>query len=117
MRVYAPITADELQKLLLDGSWTPSQLFSASDEFSDKHPDLDEEECEYLLSLEAARLSLESSDFGLVLAAEVNQLGAIAKSEVECVFECLPINDDPEIDLVWYGPSEIESQLPAWRSR
>ena len=117
MRAYAPVTAEELSTLLADGVLAPRTVFFLTPEYVDENPDRDEEECEYELSLDAARSALGDGEFGLVLAAEVDGPAPIALSQVECVFECLPIDDEPNIDLVWYGPSEIDIHLPAWSAR
>ena len=117
MRAYAPVSAEEISSLLSQGSITPHSVFYLTPEYLDVKPELDEEECEYELSLQAARSALGDGDFGLVLAAEVDGVGPITKAQLECVFECLPSDDAPEIELVWYGPSEVELHLPAWSAR
>lgn len=117
MRAYAPVSAEELSSLLSQGSITPQTIFYLTPEYVDENPDLDEEECEYELSLQAARSAIGDGDFGLVIAAEVGGVGPITKAQLECVFECVQIDDEPEIELIWYGPSEVDIHLPAWSAR
>lgn len=117
MRAYAPVTVADLTTLFHDGAFHPASAFYLTEEFIDENPELDQEECEYLLSVQAAKSALGDRDFALIIAAEVEQIGEIGKSEVECVFECVPSEDKDEIDLIWFGVSEIESNLHSWSVR
>lgn len=99
------------------GSYTPSTLFCVDEPFRLAHPDLDEEESEYQLSIDAAHDALGQRDHGLVIAVEIKEPGQVRWSEVECLFDCARIDDEPGIDLIWYAPSEIELHIDAWASR
>ena len=79
--------------------------------------DLDQEELEYLLSIQAAQQALDEADFGLVLVAEVETANSVSFSDIECVFECTPTSEESDIDLVWYGPTELEMHIDAWSRR
>jgi hypothetical protein len=93
-----------------------------------ENEDLDEEEIEYLLSLEAAQSALElrSSNKapGIVLAIElepqqVNTVNensvtlnsAITWAQVQCALLLFP--DDEE--LIWFATQEIEINMGEWK--
>ena len=93
-----------------------------------ENEDLDEEEVEYLLSLEAAQSSLELRSSqnapGIVLALEleatqVNQVEEKSVSlnsplkwdQVQCALLLYP--DDEE--LIWFATQEISLNLSAWK--
>lgn len=117
MRIYAPIDITELENLMAGQRWTPSIFFGATPEFISAHPELDEEECEYLLSISAAEAALESNQPALVLAAESDSAEELGIHEIECVFLCTPSESESEIDLAWFGLSEISHHLQEWKSQ
>ena len=116
MHTYVPIEVSELEILLAGRSWQPSHTFSATSDFLEGNPDLDEEECEYLLSLEAAQVALEGKEKALVIAADIENTEEISFKDIQCVFLCSYSDEDSEIDLAWFGPTEISSQLPEWKT-
>jgi hypothetical protein len=127
MRVYLATTADELQEFLAEGSLDVPEVYAPTPIYSATHPEMDEEEIEYSLSLLAAEDALDllddESGAALVVALEVleEQLGAFDEisaelraplqwSTVEAIFL---IGDDAE-DLTWFAPQEAESNMPEW---
>jgi hypothetical protein len=122
MRAYLPISHDELAAFLNSGSKELESILVGENE------DLDEEEIEYLLSLEAAQSALElrSSNKapGIVLAIElepqqVNTVNensvtlnsAITWAQVQCALLLFP--DDEE--LIWFATQEIEINMGEWK--
>ena len=92
--------------------------------------ELDEEEIEYLLSLEAAKESLELRTTkhapGITLAIElepsqVNQVleksitlnSPIKWEQVQCALLLFP--DDEEEELVWFATQEISLTMGEWK--
>jgi len=116
VRIYAPITVAELSELLAGGTWSPNVSFVASAEFLEEHHDLDEEESEYLLTLQAAHEALGDDTAGLVLVVESESIDQISKSDIECVFRCTIGEDDEDIDLAWFGPTELDLQINEWQA-
>ena len=116
MRIYLPITARELENFLVGGTLTPSHEFAVTDEFIQSNSDLDIEECASLRSLEAAASTLQSADYGLILALELNPSSSATSTDIECIFDCC-YGDDGEIELTWFGPTEIAHHLPEWLAR
>lgn len=127
MRVYLATTADELEEFLAEGSLDVPEVYAPTPIYSATHPEMDEEEIEYSLSLLAAEDALDllddQSGAALVVALEVleEQLGAFDEisaelraplqwSTVEAIFL---IGDDAE-DLTWFAPQEAESNIPEW---
>ena len=88
MRVYLATTADELQEFLADGSLDVAEVYAPTPIYSATHPEMDEEEVEYSLSLLAAEDALDflddQSGAALVVALEVveGQLGAFEAERV-----------------------------------
>lgn len=117
MRIYAPIDITELENLMAGQKWTPSIFFGATPEFMAAHPELDEEECEYLLSISAAEAALESNQPALVLAAESDSAEELGINQIECVFVCTPSDGESDIELAWFGLSEISHHMHEWTSK
>lgn len=127
MRVYLGSTADELQEFLEIGELAVDEVYAPTEIYSATHPELDEEEIEYSLSLLAAEDALELADnysgCSLVLAFEIGEDSLSSFDEVaaqlsrpltwdslEAIFV---VGDDSE-DLTWFAPQEAESSLPLW---
>jgi len=128
MRAYLPISHDELASFLNSGSKELESILAPTPFYVGENEDLDEEEIEYLLSLEAAQSALElrSSNKapGIVLAIElepqqVNTVNensvtlnaAITWTQVQCALLLFP--DDEE--LIWFATQEIEINMGEWK--
>jgi hypothetical protein len=128
MRAYLPISHDELASFLNSGSKELESILAPTPFYVGENEDLDEEEIEYLLSLEAAQSALElrSSNKapGIVLAIElepqqVNTVNensvtlnsAITWAQVQCALLLFP--DDEE--LIWFATQEIEINMGEWK--
>ena len=128
MRAYLPISHDELAAFLNSGSKELESILAPTPFYVGENEDLDEEEIEYLLSLEAAQSALElrSSNKapGIVLAIElepqqVNTVNensvtlnaAITWTQVQCALLLFP--DDEE--LIWFATQEIEINMGEWK--
>ena len=116
MRIYLPITAKELENFLAGGDLALIHDFAVTDEFIQSNSDLDSEECEYLRSVEAASSVLEKAEYGLILALEMEPSGRATPADIECLFDCR-YDGDGEIELTWFGPTEIAHHLPEWLAR
>lgn len=130
MRVYLGTTADELQEFLQEETLDVPEVYAPTPIYSSTHPEMDEEEIEYSLSLLAAEDALdfmdEHSGAAIVLALEVaeQQLGAFDEisvellsplnwSNVEAVFL---VGTDAE-DLTWFAPQEAQVVISDWLKR
>lgn len=130
MRIYLGTTADELQEFLREGSLEVPEVYAPTPIYSATHPEMDDEEREYSLSLLAAEDALDflDSDSGeaLVIALEVaeEQLGAFDEisaevnsplvwSNVEAVF----LVGESADDLTWFAPQEAEANIAQWLKR
>lgn len=114
MRAYAPISLDDL-RALCDGERVELPItFSATPEYLAAHADLDEEECEYNLSQEAARASLSHGGSGVILALDLESDSSISWENVECLFQCEHDDAESDIELLWFAPSEIPHHLDEW---
>jgi len=130
MRVYLGTTADELQEFLSDGTLDIPEVYAPTPIYSATHPEMDEEEVEYALSLLAAEDALDlvddQSGAALVIALEVveEQLGAFDEisaevrtpliwSTVEAVFL---VGEDAD-DLTWFAPQEAVVTISEWLKR
>jgi hypothetical protein len=127
MRGYAAMTAQEVSEFLNSGTLDISDIYAPTDAYLTAHPDLDEEEIEYSLSMVAAEDALEirSVDSGAacVLAFEipheliteshamsVSLSGPLAWEDLQCLFE---VSLDGE-ELTWFATQEIEQNLSSW---
>ena len=113
MRVYIPVTAVDVKRFLETGTLATSEVFEVNQEFINENLELNQEECEYLRSLDAAQASLVDSDRGLILALELEKSATPKPADIDCLFSCT-YGEDGEIELTWFGASEIEHQLPQW---
>lgn len=130
MRVYLASTADELQEFLQERSLEISEVYAPTPIYVATHPEMDEEEIEFSLSLLAAEDALELTDdhsgAPIVIAFEIPEqlLGAFDEvstnltapllwTMVEAIFL---VGDDQE-DLTWFAPQETESMIADWLTR
>ncbi|MEI8119248.1 MAG: hypothetical protein WCG68_00020 [Actinomycetes bacterium] len=128
MRAYLPISHDELVAFLNSGSKTLDSILAPTPFYVGENEDLDEEEIEYLLSLEAAQAAFELRSTekapGIVLAIEleaqqVNTVNensvtlnsAITWEQVQCALLLFP----DEEELIWFATQEIEINLGDWK--
>ena len=128
MRTYLPITHDDLATFLNTGTKNIESILAPTPFYVGENDDLDEEEIEYLLSLEAAQGALElrvsNKAPGIVLAIEleatqVNQVNeksvtlnsAVTWDQIQCALLLFP--DDEE--LIWYATQEISLNLGEWK--
>jgi len=127
MRVYLASTADELQEFLEDQSITIDEVYAPTPIYSATHPDLDEEEVEYSLSLLAAEDALDLMDdqsgAGLVLAFEIpeemlgtfDEISATITAPIDWkMMEAIFLVGEDADDLTWFAPQEAESNLAEW---
>lgn len=130
MRVYLASTADELQEFLQERSLVISEVYAPTPIYVATHPEMDEEEIEFALSLLAAEDALELTDdqsgAPMVIAFEIpdqllgafdevsaNLTGPLLWTMVEAIFL---VGDEPE-DLTWFAPQESESMIADWLAR
>lgn len=130
MRAYLASTADELQEFIEQRTLEVPEVYAPTAIYTAAHPDMDEEEIEFSLSLLAAEDALEfvddQSGAPIVIALEIpDQLigaldevsaeltGALTWSMVEAIFV---VGEDSE-DLTWFAPQESEAQISQWLPR
>jgi hypothetical protein len=130
MRVYLASTADELQEFIEQKTLEVPEVYAPTPIYTAAHPEMDEEEIEFSLSLLAAEDALEfvddQSGAPIVIALEIpDQLigaldevsaeltGALTWSMVEAIFL---VGEDSE-DLTWFAPQESEAQISQWLPR
>ena len=130
MRVYLASTADELQEFLQEGSLDIPEVYAPTPIYFATHPEMDEEEIEFSLSLLAAEDALELTDdqsgAAMVIAFEIpeellgsfdevsaNVNGPLLWKMVEAIFL---VGAEPE-DLTWFAPQETESMIADWLAR
>ena len=128
MRAYLPLSHDDLVTFLNSGNKSLESILAPTPFYVGENDDLDEEEIEYLLSLEAAQDALElrgsNKAPGIVLAIEleatqVNQVNeksvtlnsAVTWEQVQCALLLFP--DDQE--LIWFATQEIALNLGEWK--
>jgi hypothetical protein len=128
MRAYLPLSNDELAAFLNSGSKELQSILAPTPFYVGENEDLDEEEIEYLLSLEAAQASMgmrpSNKAPGIVLAIElaaqqvntVNENSVTLNSpitweQVQCVLLLFP----DEEELIWFATQEIEVNLGEWK--
>jgi hypothetical protein len=128
MRAYLPLSHDELAAFLNNGRKELESILAPTPFYVGENEDLDEEEIEYLLSLEAAQASMEmrpsSKAPGIVLAIEleaqqvntVNENSVTLNSpitweQVQCALLLFP----DEEELIWFATQEIEINLGEWK--
>ena len=128
MRAYLPLSHDELAAFLNNGSKELESILAPTPFYVGENEDLDEEEIEYLLSLEAAQTSMQMRPSnkapGIVLAIEleaqqvntVNENSVTLNSpitweQVQCALLLFP----DEEELIWFATQEIEINLGEWK--
>ena len=128
MRAYLPLSNDELAAFLNNGSKELESILAPTPFYVGENEDLDEEEIEYLLSLEAAQASMQMRPSnkapGIVLAIEleaqqvntVNENSVTLNSpitweQVQCALLLFP----DEEELIWFATQEIEINLGEWK--
>ena len=128
MRAYLPLSHDELAAFLNTGSKELESILAPTPFYVGENEDLDEEEIEYLLSLEAAQASIDMRPSnkapGIVLAIEleaqqvntVNENSVTLNSpitweQVQCALLLFP----DEEELIWFATQEIEINLGEWK--
>jgi hypothetical protein len=125
MRGYLASTASEVAEFLSSGTLEIDEIYAPHSEFIAAHPDLDEEEIEFTLSLvaaeEAQELKGEGTGIACVLAFEITDAPASGETTVklstpltwdqlQCHFE---ISEDGE-ELTWFATQEIKENLERW---
>jgi hypothetical protein len=127
MRVYFGSTADEVQEFLKELILDIPDVYAPTDIFRSTHPEMDEEELEYSLSLLAAEDALdladEKSGAPLVIACEVADealgdfdeisaalLAPLHWKQVEAIFT---VGDSAD-DLTWFAPQEAAASIDEW---
>lgn len=130
MRVYFGTTADELQEFLQSGMIDIPEVYAPTPIYSGTHPEMDEEELEYSLSLLAAEDAVdfidEQSGAALVIALEVPEeiLGAFDEISAEVVMplqwdnvEAVFLVGEEADDLTWFAPQEAQLSITDWMNR
>lgn len=127
MRVYLGTTADEVQEFLRELTLDVPDVYAPTEVFRSTHPEMDEEEIEYSLSLLAAEDALDLADersgAPLVIAFEVAidvlgdfdeisaaLLAPLHWKQVEAIFT---VGASPE-DLTWFAPQEAAASIEEW---
>lgn len=127
MRGYAAMTAQEVSDFLETKTLDISDIYAPTDAFLAAHPDLDDEEIEYSLSMVAAEdaLDLKNEESGAVcvLAFEISQDKIAASNEMsislahpltwdelQCLFEVSPDGEE----LTWFATQEIAPNISSW---
>ena len=127
MRGYAAMTAQEVSDFASSEILDISDIYAPTASFLSAHPDLDEEEIEFTLSMVAAEdaLEMKSAETGAacVLAFEIPQelifeshemsvslSGSLSWSDLQCLFE---VSADGQ-ELTWFATQEISQNLSTW---
>ena len=127
MRGYAAMTAQEVSDFASSQTLEVSDIYAPTSSFLAAHPDLDEEEIEFTLSMVAAEDALELKSDGsgaaCVLAFEIPQQliseshemsvslsGSLSWNDLQCLFE---VSNDGE-ELTWFVTQEISQNLSTW---
>jgi hypothetical protein len=128
MRAYLPISHKDLESFVAIKSLEADELYAPTIHYIVENPDCDEEELEYLLSVEAGEESLDlrvsEKAPGIVIAFEIEkeQIGEhyaqsitltspVTWDQVQCVL--LTFQGDEE--LVWFATQEIELHMGEWK--
>ena len=130
MRVYFGTTADELQEFIESGTIDIPEVYAPTPIYSGTHPEMDEEEIEYSLSLLASEDALDfldsQSGSALVIALEVPEeiLGAFDEISAEVVaplqwnsVEAVFLVGEDADDLTWFAPQEAQLNVSDWLNR
>jgi hypothetical protein len=128
MRAYLPISHKDLEGFISSKSLEVDELYAPTIHFEVENPDCDEEELEYLLSIdagqEALELRLSEKAPGIVLAFEIEKeqiaehyaqsitlSSSLRWDQVQCAL--LAFQGDDE--LVWFATQEIELHMGEWK--
>jgi hypothetical protein len=130
MRVYLASTADELKDFMAEGTLDIDEVYAPTSIYSRTHPEMDEEEIEYSLSLLAAEDALELTDeasgAALVLAFEIpvevladfDEVSAVVQVPlVWTMMEAIFLVGEDADDLTWFAPQEAENLIDEWMKR
>ena len=130
MRVYFGTTADELQEFIESGIIDIPEVYAPTPIYSGTHPEMDEEEIEYSLSLLASEDAMDfldsQSGSALVIALEVPEeiLGAFDEISAEVVaplqwnsVEAVFLVGEDADDLTWFAPQEAQLNVSDWLNR
>jgi hypothetical protein len=130
MRVYFGTTADELQEFIESGTIDIPEVYAPTPIYSGTHPEMDEEEIEYSLSLLAAEDGLDflddQSGAALVIALELPAeiLGALDEFSAEVIMplqwnsvEAVFLVGEDADDLTWFAPQEAQLSISEWLKR
>ncbi|CAN2185277.1 hypothetical protein MCEMRE226_00392 [Candidatus Nanopelagicaceae bacterium] len=127
MRGYAAMTAQEVSDFASSETLDISDIYAPTATFLAAHPDLDEEEIEFTLSMVAAEDALEMKSDGsgaaCVLAFEIPQQlisenhemsvslsSSLSWNDLQCLFE---VSADGE-ELTWFATQEISQNISTW---
>ena len=118
MRVYIPISGDDVERRRQDGYWTIDgrHAWAVNQLLIRELPDEDDEGREYIASLSAA------SETGIAIAADLpNSLledegtagavtvnGRITDNLIACLLKLDPVDDEA---LLWFAPNELDALL------
>jgi hypothetical protein len=130
MRVYLGTTADELQDFIESGTLDIAEVYAPTPVYSATHPEMDEEEIEYSLSLLAAEDALDflddQSGAALVVALELPEeiLGSFDEISAEVLMplqwnsvEAVFLVGEDADDLTWFAPQEAQLSIGEWLQR
>ena len=130
MRVYLGTTADELQDFIESGTLDIAEVYAPTPVYSATHPEMDEEEIEYSLSLLAAEDALDflddQSGAALVVALELPEeiLGSFDEISAEVLMplqwnsvEAVFLVGEDADDLTWFAPQEAQLSIGEWLKR
>ena len=130
MRVYLGTTADELQDFIESGTLDIAEVYAPTPVYSATHPEMDEEEIEYSLSLLAAEDALDflddQSGAALVVALELPEeiLGSFDEISAEVLMplqwnsvEAVFLVGEDADDLTWFAPQEAQLSVGEWLKR
>lgn len=130
MRVYFGTTADELQEFIESGTIDIPEVYAPTPIYNATHPEMDEEEIEYSLSLLASEDALDflddQSGAALVIALELPSeiLGALDEFSAEVVMslqwnsvEAVFLVGEDADDLTWFAPQEAQMSIGDWLKR
>jgi hypothetical protein len=130
MRVYLASTADELKDFIAEGTLDIDEVYAPTPIYSRTHPEMDEEEIEYSLSLLAAEDALELTDeqsgAAVVLAFEIpvevlsdfDEVSAVVQVPLDwSMMEAIFLVGEDADDLTWFAPQEAENLIDEWMKR
>ena len=128
MRAYLPISHKDLEGFVSSKSLEVDELYAPTIHFEVENPDCDEEELEYLLSIdagqEALELRLSEKAPGMVVAFEIEK-DQIAEHYAQSItlssslrwdqVQCALLAFQGDDELVWFATQEIELHMGEWK--